>query len=165
MTRVIDSNRLADLLSSTPDDIILQTVTYSDTNGNLYRFVSNLEDITVGADTYKALPFQITLPKESYNNYVNKASLSFDNISQDLTTYLRQNARGASIDLGLVAKDTNGNFSFIYGPVRFDVLSVSYRLGLLAIELGFRTININSAFIRHKLDTTIAPGIWLDNKL
>ena len=165
MTRIIDQNRLSDLLSSTPDEIILQTITYSDTNGNLYRFVSNMEDITVNGNVYKAIPFQIILPKESYNSYTNKASLSFDNISQDLTTYLRQNARGATIDLGLVVKDTAGNFSFIYGPVSFDVLSVSYRLGLLSLELGFRSININSAFIRHKLDTTIAPGIWLDNKL
>jgi len=113
MTRVIDANRLSDLLSSTPNDVLLQTAVYNDNNGNLYRFINNLEDVIIGTDTYKALPFNITFPQESYNNYTNKASLTFDNISQDLTTYLRQNARGARIDIGIVAKDSANNYTFI----------------------------------------------------
>ena len=99
------------------------------------RVVNNTEDVTVGADTYIAFPFEIELPGEA-EDQLPKARLRIDNVDRQIVDAVRTVSGTPDVTLEIVlASDPTvtemGPFEMQLRSADYDALVVS---GDLVVE-------------------------------
>lgn len=79
---------------------ILLTFT-SPTTGEVFRVVNNNEDVVSREQTYTAYPFMISLPSDT-DGEQRRATISIDNVSRDITRYVRESLDPPMVKIELV---------------------------------------------------------------
>lgn len=96
------------------------------------RLVDNTQDVTAGADTYTAFPFVLELPADQEGE-VPRATLTIDNVSQELTAEVRSISSPFTVELSVVMASSPstveaGPFSFTSTSVEYDVQRMTFTL-------------------------------------
>ena len=123
------------------------------------RLVADTRDITTLGDTYRALPFSITLPNDKARE-MPRARLQMDNVGRELTAELERLPPGAALTatLMIVHRSTPGvvdyEFTAPLSGVRVDQTSVSATMG--PDDLMRRPATLL------RFDPKTAPGLFPD---
>lgn len=92
--------------STTEAFFVLVTFTSPET-GEVFRVVNNLQDVTSRGQVYTAYPFSISFPSDVEGEQ-RRATITIDNISRDITRYVRESLDPPDVKIELVMSSTPG---------------------------------------------------------
>lgn len=123
------------------------------------RLVNDTRDLGTLGDTYKALPFSLTLPNDK-SREMPRARLQIDNVGRDLTSELERLTPGAALQatLMLVHRSTPGVVDFQFTA---PLSGVRVDQGTVTGFMGPDDLMRQSA-VRLRFDPFTAPGLFPD---
>lgn len=84
---------------------ILLTFTSPVSATTVFRVVNNNEDVVSRGNTFTAYPFSINLPSD-IEGEARRASITIDNVSREITRYVRQSLEPPTVKIELVLSST-----------------------------------------------------------
>jgi len=156
--RVFSPNGRRNLLATSATDpiIVLLEITHLDLAVPI-RVANNSEDVVSNGTTFIACPFELTLP-DDIEGQLPQATLSVDNIGQELTAWLEysRGGQGAKCRMMLVAASSPSLREF---DMTMDMTGLKIDNLKVLAQLGFVN-TLGRAAVSKTFTPATAPGLW-----
>lgn len=159
--REVSPSTLQSMMAESTATALLGAITFTDPDGvqPTIRAVSNTVDIEYGGHTYQAIPFKLTLAKDT-ESQVPQAKISIDGVGQEVTAMVRQVTGRPTLDIEVLAVAPNGDVTREIGPLSYVLLEISGTASTLEATLGYDLDILNQSAQHYDFTPGVARALF-----
>ncbi len=158
MPRSLSTNATASLAAQETDEAYINLVHVKKNDGTtIARFCNNSVDTVVGADTFLAFPFEVSLP-DNQEGKETRANILITNVDRTLVEGLREGQGHLFVDLWVVLSSDPTDIMVYYPDM--ELRAVTYNTMVVSGELTYESF-LSEAYPKDLMTGRHFPGLFI----